>query len=107
MSILRIAFVNFVQGVNMANDISAVPWFFDSVMAAPYPHEVFIESIEWTDFGAADSLVIKDNAGKTILDTKTTAGNTTNYQSFSKKCVVHGFQITALTAGGKVTVNIK
>lgn len=91
----------------MPNDISAVPWFFDSAMAAPYPHNVFIENIAWTDFGVADSLVIKDANGKTILDTKTTAGNVTNYQSFSIKAVVRGFQVITLTAGGKVFVYLK
>lgn len=76
-------------------------------MAAPYVFPVFLESIEWTDFGTADQLTILDATGGTILDTKTTAGNTTNYQSFSKKVKVHGLQVTALTAGGKVFINTK
>jgi hypothetical protein len=91
----------------MANDISRNPMVIDTVMAVPYPHVIFIENIAWTDFGVADSLIIKDGTGGLILDTKTTAANTSNYQNFPVKGKYHGFQVTTLTAGGKVFISLK
>lgn len=91
----------------MANDFSRNPYFLDTVMANPTHDWVWIKEIAWTDFGTADSLIIKDASGGTILDTKTTASNTENYQKFSVDGRFHGIQLTALTAGGKVIIYIK
>ena len=91
----------------MANNFAGNPWLIDAVMPAPINDWVWIQEIAWTDFGVADSLIIKDTAGRTILDTKTTAANTENYQKFSVNGRFHGFQVTTLTAGGKVFVYIR
>jgi hypothetical protein len=91
----------------MANNIAGNPWFFDTVMPSAIFDWVWIQEIVWTDYGQADVLVIKDAAGRTILDTKTSAINTENYQKFSVNGRFHGFQLTSLTAGGKVQVFIR
>jgi hypothetical protein len=91
----------------MPNDFSRTPWVIDTVMASPIQGVAFIENIAWTDFGVADSLIIKDASGGLILETKTSAANTQNYQNFPVKVKAHGFQVTTLTAGGKVFVYLK
>lgn len=91
----------------MANDFSRNPWVIDTVMPSPRFDWVWIQDLVWSDFGVADALVIKDASGGILLDTKTTAANTENYQSFPTKGKFHGFQVTTLTAGGKVLVYLK
>lgn len=91
----------------MANDFAGNPMLVDTVMPTAYKDWIWIQNITWTDFGVADALVIKDAAGRIILDTKTTAATTSNEQTFPVKGRFHGFQVTALTAGGKVQIYIQ
>jgi hypothetical protein len=90
----------------MANNFAGNPWALDTVMPAPIFDWVWIQEIAWTDFGAVDALVIKDAAGRIILDTKNTTANEV-YQKFGVQGRFHGFQLTTLTAGGKVFVYIR
>lgn len=81
----------------MANDITGNPWFLDTT-GTIYTDKVKIESIVWSDqVAAGDQLLIKDNNGKTILDTKASAANTEQW--FGIKGWFNGIVLTTLASG--------
>lgn len=88
----------------MANNFSTNPWTIDSTMASAYKAYVWIKDLTWDEqANAGDQLVIVDQNGKLILDTKASAQNV--YQRFGRIGPVNGFQVTTITSG-KVTVAI-
>lgn len=88
----------------MANNFSTNPWTIDSVMASAYKAGVYLGNIIWDEQAAAgDQVVIVDQNGKLILDTKASAQNV--FQNLGKIGWVNGFQVTTL-GSGKLTVAI-
>ena len=88
----------------MANDISANPWYLDTVMASPYFQGVRIGNIIWNDaVTIGDQLIIKDRNGKVIVSAKC---NQPNYpMAFGGFGWVEGLQLTTI-GSGNVTVVI-
>lgn len=88
----------------MANNFTSNPWTIDSVMASPYQAYVRIKDLTWDEQTAAgDQLVIIDQHGKLIIDTKASAQNV--FQRWGSLGWVNGFQVTTLTSG-KLTIAI-
>lgn len=82
----------------MANDITANPWYLDTVMATPYFNGVRIGNLVWNDaVTVGDILLIKDRNGKIIVSAKC---NQANYpMSFGGFGWVEGFQLITLGSG--------
>ena len=88
----------------MANNLTTNPWTIDTVMAAAYPSYVRIRDLTWDEQAASgDQLVIVDQHGKLIIDTKASGANV--YQRWGNLGWVNGFQVTTL-GSGKVTIAI-
>jgi hypothetical protein len=89
----------------MANVQTGNPWVLDSVMAAPYLGEIWIEALAWTDqVAAGDQITAVDQNGNLVFDAKAQAANA--YQTIAKPGRVNGFRLTAITSG-KLFVYIK
>lgn len=88
----------------MANNLTTNPWTIDTVMSSPYKAYVWIKDLTWDEQTAGgDQLVIIDQNGKPIIDTKASGANV--YQRWGRIGPVNGLQVTTLTSG-KVTIAI-
>jgi hypothetical protein len=59
----------------MANDITSNPWQINTVPFS-YPYRVYIANLNITNAAATDTVLIKDNNGKTILSWTADASQT-------------------------------
>jgi hypothetical protein len=82
----------------MANDISANPWKLDTAGAGTiYAFPIKIDNIVWANEAAADTLLIQDANGKTIVSATATSGLSQNH--FGKIGWVRGLKLITLTSG--------
>lgn len=80
----------------MANNISANPWYLDTV-GAIWKGNVYIKELIWNKPTAGSALVILDQNGNTILNTVANANDP--MFSFGTLATVNGFTIMTLASG--------
>lgn len=81
----------------MANNISGNPWFLDTP-GVIYTANVKIKRLVWSEqVTAGDVLLIKDNAGRTIVASKAYQPNFV--QDFAYEGWYEGFNLVTLASG--------
>jgi len=88
----------------MSNDVSAVPWRFDTATsglgtaANPWKSRVFIRDWFWSNqVAAGHRLVVQDLNGKTIIDVTTDSPNE-NFKGY-RIGWVNGLQVIQIDSG--------
>lgn len=80
----------------MANNVSANPWYLDTV-ATIWHGRIFIKELIWNKPTAGDALVILDDNGNTIINT---VANTNDPMfAFGTLGGVNGMNLTTLASG--------
>lgn len=80
----------------MANNISANPWYLDTV-GVIWHGKVYIKELIWYKPTAGDALIILDDNGNTIVNTIANASDP--MFSFGTLSWVNGFNLTMLASG--------
>lgn len=86
----------------MANNVSANPWYLDTV-GVVWHGKVYIKELIWNKPAAGNALIILDDNGNTILNTVANAADP--MFAFGTLSLVNGFNLTVL-GGGTLSVFI-
>lgn len=84
----------------MANNLTGMTLFVDTAFATGFTlqSQYRVKHVVWSEqVAAGDELIIKDRAGRTILQTKAVAANT--QQVINVEDWVDGIQVPTLTSG--------
>ena len=80
----------------MANNITANPWYIDTV-GIVWHGKVYIKELIWNKPTAGDALIIIDDNGNTIINTVANAADP--MFAFGTLSWVNGFHVTTMASG--------